>query len=83
MQEYNVQEVITLGSQVCAKLRTIYFSNEKWVVCYRSVADLFGNLKHEARKFYPDKNEVELLQELTKYSTNDITDALENVPRGT
>lgn len=66
---------IILGTPICEKLKVIYFSDIPWVNCYRDVAAKFIALKAIARRFYVDKTNVEVLNELIKYSDQDIYDA--------
>jgi hypothetical protein len=62
---------------VCEKLKVIYFKDLPWVDCYKSIAQRFTELKSIARKFYMDKNEFEILQELSKYTERGISEAFE------
>jgi hypothetical protein len=62
---------------VCEKLKVIYFKDLPWVDCYKTIAQRFTELKKIARKFYYDKNEIEILKELNKYTHNAIKDAFE------
>lgn len=68
---------VNLGAPVCEKLRNIYFKDIPWVKCCRDVADKFTELKAVARKFWPDKSSLEIVQELYKFSESDIMDALD------
>ncbi len=70
---------IMLGEPVCRKIKEIYFADETWFSCYRRVGDKFTELKRIARKFYGDKDEALLLEELKKYSTKDIQDCFEGM----
>ena len=67
---------INIGATVCAKLKIIYYPDKPWIECYRLVAGKFTELKNIARKFYAGKSEIEILQELAKYSNSDIIDAM-------
>lgn len=71
-----LQQEINLGETVCRKLRAIYFSEIAWSECYRLVAQKFCELKVIARKFYADKNEIEMLMELSRYSSQDLQDMM-------
>ena len=68
---------ITLGEPVCDKLKIIYFPDTTWQACYKDVAKRFSELNIKMSKFYPDKSSVDILQELTRFSVNDIKDVLE------
>ena len=76
---------ITLGENICIKLKEIYFKDIPWVECYREVAKKLSELKVIGKKFYVDKNIIEVLTELNKYSHQDIIDAFDtrNVTRET
>lgn len=53
-------------------IKIIYFNEVPWDKCYKDVAKLFTELKINAQKFYVDKNRMEILKELSKYSQEDI-----------
>jgi hypothetical protein len=67
---------ITLGEMVCEKLKAIYHTDDPWQKCYMQVAQRFTDLKRIARKFYCDKDELEMLQELVRYSEKDIQEMI-------
>ena len=69
---------ITLGETVCRKLKDIYFNDDLWIDSYRGVAIKLSELKRIAKDFYVDKNDVEALKELIKYSDTDIVEAFNN-----
>lgn len=73
---------INLGATVCEKLKTVYHSEKKWIDCYKDVTTKFNKLKNEAKKFYVDKDDKEILQELGRFNHSDIIDALEGVCKG-
>jgi hypothetical protein len=68
---------ILLGEAICEKLKYIYHTDEHWSKCYIQIAKRFTDLKRIARKFYCDKDEIGMLQELVKYSDKDIQDMAE------
>lgn len=68
---------INLGAIVCKKIKSIYFADKEWVDCHRLVAQKFSEFKKKMRAFYTDKTEIELLDEIRKYSDDDIRDALD------
>jgi len=70
-------EAIELGARVCKRLKVIYFSEKAWVDCHEEVALKFTALKQIAKKFYGDKEELEVLRELAKYTDDGIKDAFE------
>jgi hypothetical protein len=61
---------------VCEKLRIIYAKDIPWVKCSRYIGRQMYALKIRAMKFYADKTEIEVLQELSKYSTDDIKEMM-------
>lgn len=65
-------EIITLGEHPCRKIKEIYYAELTWVKAHDLVAKKFTELKKYARKIYPEKNEIEMLQELNRYSAEDI-----------
>ncbi len=65
---------ITLGQTICEKLKVIYFSDKSWVESHGAVARKFTELKLIMRKFYADKQDIDILKELIKYDTMDIED---------
>ena len=67
---------ITLGTTICEKLKAIYHPDLPWVDASDPVSVLFTKLKKQARSFYLDKNELEILMELSKYSEQDFRDSL-------
>ena len=69
---------IMLGSPICQKLKMIYHVQSEWNECYKEVAQKFTSLKQIMRKFYIDKTDIELLQELNKYSLEDLKDIFQN-----
>lgn len=72
--KYQPEPEINLGALVCDMLKSVYFKNIPWIDCYKLVAAKFTELKVIMRKFYPDKTIIEILQEVSKYSTQDIKD---------
>jgi hypothetical protein len=75
--EATLDQEITLGATVCERLKGIYFKEIAWPECYRILSGKFSILKSIARKFYVDKNNIEVLNELIKYKDQDIIDAFE------
>jgi hypothetical protein len=67
---------IELGSTICSKLKQIYHPNEKWADCYKKVGALLTIMKKNARKFYIDKTDEEILKDLNKYTNDDIVELL-------
>lgn len=61
---------------MCEKLKNIYFNDIHWSDCYKNVAVKFTELKEKARKFYVEKQEIEILKELCKYNEQDLIDMM-------
>jgi hypothetical protein len=78
---------ITLGEQICIKIKNIYYRDICWSKCYRDVSNKFDQLKRVARKFYSvehktarfyaNKEELEMLKKLSRYSEEAIKDAFD------
>jgi hypothetical protein len=69
---------IVLGATVCQKIKDVYFSDKKWPECHGQISVKYSALKRIAEKFYADKDSMEIVQELVKYSDTDIRDAFDN-----
>lgn len=69
--------MVTFGETVCEKLKIIYFEKQSWKECHQEVVDKFTQLKKIARKFYVGKSELEMLQELSRFSFQDLEDAFD------
>lgn len=59
------------GAKVCKKLKKIYPEKNWW-----QIASVFTNLKMKTRTYYPGMEEVGFLQELNKYSKEDLMESL-------
>lgn len=68
---------LNLEEPICRKIKNIYYSEITWSHCYKDVSIKFSQLKTIAKKFWPDKNSLELVQELYKFSEKDIKEAFE------
>lgn len=68
------EPLVNLGATVCDQLKTIFYPHIPWVTAVNFVAAMFTQLKIKMRAFYPDKTDIEILQEVCKYSSNDIKD---------
>ena len=64
--------ILAIGSEMCQKMKEIY-PEKSW----GKIANIFTDFKTKMRKFYADKNEVEMHKEIRNYSAQDIFDALE------
>jgi hypothetical protein len=61
---------------VCEKLKDIYFSDQKWVDCYRDVSAKLNELKIKACKFYAHLTLLDVMKELTRYRKEDIVEIM-------
>jgi hypothetical protein len=66
---------ITLGEDICRKLKGLYFADIPWIDCHQDVAKKFSALKVVARRFYVGLTETQMLEELARYQNQDIADA--------
>ena len=73
----NLNQEIILGANVCERLKNIYFKEMNWIDCYRNIAVKFSFLKSISKRFDIDKSNLQVLNELIKYSNQDILDAFE------
>lgn len=73
----NPDQEINLGAAICEKLKAAYFPDVPWVTCRCMVAERLRELKKKMKGFMPDKTDIELLQELLRYSNEDILDVME------
>jgi len=65
-----VELIIEAGAVVCRNLKELY-PELNWY----QIADKFTALKKKSRPFYPGFNDLELCEELKKYSKQDLMDA--------
>ena len=63
-----------MGAVVCDLLKTVFYPDTPWIDCYKAIAGKFSELKRNMRAFYPEKTIIEIMQEVCKYSTQDIKD---------
>ena len=68
----DLYRISAVGSEICKKLKEIYYKTKLWPECYQDVSNKITELKSIARKFYVDKDELDMLKELAKYSIEDI-----------
>ncbi|HMH11460.1 MAG TPA: hypothetical protein VK553_12155 [Candidatus Nitrosopolaris rasttigaisensis] len=67
---------ITLGEEVCLRLKSIYFSHVHWAECVNEVANMFTKLKKIGRIYHPDLKNDELIKCFRKWTNEDIKEAL-------
>lgn len=75
LKRSDMQAEINLGARICSQLKNIYQPNAEWVKCNRAVAAKLSALKAITRKYYSGLNEVQFLQQLTKYRKPEFEDA--------
>lgn len=71
--------MITLSELIVEKIKTIYFPDMPWPECYKDVARHFSTLKGILRKFFVDKSDIEILKAISKFTYDDIKDAMETM----
>jgi len=72
MAENEKYPEINLGAEICNRLKKLYYPEIEWGDGMSQViAKLFTKLKTQARIFFPDCAEIELLQKICKF--NDIS----------
>lgn len=78
-KEYDFKKVQSLGAEICIRIHSLYFSNIHWSVCYRKVAELFNQLKLQARNRSFDKglDDVEFLTFLLTCTNEDYKDLID------
>ena len=67
----NVSRVIDDGAVICKRLKEIYPESS-----FMSISNLFTRLKNTCKKYYPHLDGSGLIKELSKYSNEDIKEAL-------
>ena len=68
---------VMLCRPLCLKLKQIYFNDVSWDKCYRKVGEKLTELKKNARNYYPNKNETQIIMELNRLSSNAIHNIVE------
>lgn len=67
----DIELIITSGSYICKKLKIIY-PQKSWL----EISGVFTDVKNKTRNLYPEKNEVEFLRELEKYTVDDLQEVI-------
>jgi hypothetical protein len=67
----NVNRLIDDGAFICKRLKEIYPE-----LGFMKISNLFTRLKNTCKKFYPHLDDSDLIKELSKYSDEDIKEAL-------
>jgi len=69
---------ITLGENVCEKIKDIYYPNEDWSKVLNEVAKKYYKLKILIQVSMKQQNEIEVLKLINYMDDNDIRDYLDN-----
>ena len=74
---------IELGARVCTMIKENNFKNTPWDGnVSTAVSKIFTNVKKIARKFYAELSELEMLEKLAQYKTEEIMEVLELTNEG-
>lgn len=77
MRDDSILREINLSAPICDKLKSVYYPNDIWVKCYKEIAIKLSKLKRILQKFYANKSNIEILQEIQKYSAEDIREVMD------
>lgn len=69
----SVTAEINLGAEITKKIKHLY-PDKHW---FRDIPVMFTRTKKYARKIFPEADDLELLQEIRKFSEEDFRDVLE------
>jgi hypothetical protein len=69
---------ITLGEEICEKLRNIYFPEKKNQEVYKHLARGLATMKTIASVYYPDLPLVERLKKIRSWTEDDIKEAVQD-----
>ena len=58
---------INAGARVTKVLKDMYFADVPWSKCYKKVANHFTEIKVQMREKFPDKTNMELIEEFMSY----------------
>ncbi len=68
---------ITLGENICRKLKEMYFSDKSWPECYKDVAKKLSELKTKMKQFYNVPSNEQALKILQTFSEKDIQEVFD------
>lgn len=69
---------VNFGGEICRQLKNIYFPTEKRdAKLANRVALIFSQLKHLAKPYFVDDDQLEMLRKIAHYSTTDFADLLD------
>lgn len=72
-----VMPEITLGEEICDRLRRIYHPSAEKAQSYKAIAKLYSEIRRVAKIYYPELTDVERLKQIRGWSDNDIQEALD------
>jgi hypothetical protein len=67
---------IVLSDNLCSRLKLILYPDKPWIDCYNLVVIQLSDLRAKAKAFYSDKDSLEILKELIRYSDEDLLEML-------
>ena len=67
-----LQAHIRYGEIICEKIKSAYFSQEEWRICYRKVSKMFTVIKNKMREFDTSLTENEFIRTLSEYPMEDL-----------
>lgn len=78
MTNGQVAPEITFGGEICKKLQKLYYPNQKWGdKISNKVAKLFSQLKKEARTFFSESSEVDMLRKISRFTDEEFKELCE------
>ncbi len=73
----NSKELVNIGTQICERLKQIYFSDKPWAASHARISKGFSLLKQKARIYYPEMSELEMLKQISKYCDREIKELMQ------
>jgi len=72
-----IQQEITAGEAIALKLKGYYHPNDAWTpILAWNIGVLLRDIKRAAKKFYVDKDVIEILNFLKSYKKDDFDELL-------
>ena len=72
-----ILQEITLGENICQKLKEIYFKDIEWSKCYLEVAKKLTTVKQKMRKLHNTTDTLAVLKLLQKFTPEDLKEVLD------